>query len=129
MKNRRNKSTKKSDPEYPGYPKYPANEDIMNRGERVLLDDSVKPIEGAESLDVENGVPPENIAIDVAKPVSADPLDPEINNDEELGKRIYPVDFTGKDLDIPGSELDDETESTGNEDEENNLYSLGNPDQ
>ena len=101
----------------------------MNRGERVLLDESAKPIEGAESLDVENGVPPENIANDVTEPVNADPLDPEGNNDEEFGKRIYPVDFTGKDLDVPGSELDDETEKTGNEDEENNLYSLGNPDQ
>ena len=129
MKNKRKKSTNKSDSEYPGYPKYPAREDIMNRGERVLLDESAKPIEGAESLDVENGVPPENIANDGTEPVNADPIDPEGNNDEELGKRIYPVDFTGKDLDVPGSELDDETEKTGNEDEENNLYSLGNPDQ
>jgi hypothetical protein len=31
----------------------------------------------------------------------------------------------GSDLDVPGSELDDEAESTGNEDEENNYYSLG----
>lgn len=30
-----------------------------------------------------------------------------------------------KDLDVPGSELDDEQEDTGNEDEENNYYSLG----
>lgn len=32
---------------------------------------------------------------------------------------------TGDDLDIPGSELDDEQEVTGNEDEENNYFSLG----
>lgn len=30
-----------------------------------------------------------------------------------------------KNLDVPGSELDDEQEDTGNEDEENNYYSLG----
>ena len=34
-------------------------------------------------------------------------------------------DFSGSDLDIPGSELDDNAEDIGNEDEENNYYSLG----
>lgn len=34
-------------------------------------------------------------------------------------------DESGDDLDIPGAELDDEDEATGNEDEENNAYSLG----
>lgn len=32
---------------------------------------------------------------------------------------------SGKDLDVPGSELDDLQESIGSEDEENNYYSLG----
>lgn len=31
----------------------------------------------------------------------------------------------GEDLDIPGAELDDEDEAIGEEDEENNYYSLG----
>jgi hypothetical protein len=34
----------------------------------------------------------------------------------------------GSDLDVPGSELDDVEESIGNEDEENNYYSLGGDD-
>ncbi len=34
-------------------------------------------------------------------------------------------DVSGDDLDIPGSENDDDNESIGEEDEENNLYSLG----
>ncbi|MCW2119158.1 hypothetical protein [Flavobacterium sp. 7A] len=34
-------------------------------------------------------------------------------------------DKSGKDLDIPGSELDDQQENIGSEDEENNYYSLG----
>jgi hypothetical protein len=34
----------------------------------------------------------------------------------------------GSDLDVPGSELDDKEESIGNEDEENNYYSLGGDD-
>lgn len=32
---------------------------------------------------------------------------------------------SGNDLDVPGSELDDEQEMIGSEDEENNYYSLG----
>lgn len=31
----------------------------------------------------------------------------------------------GNDLDVPGAELDDELELTGDEDEENNYYSIG----
>ncbi len=34
----------------------------------------------------------------------------------------------GDDLDVPGSELDDEDEVLGEEDEENNYYSLGGDD-
>ena len=45
--------------------------------------------------------------------------------DEQLKRRSHPVDFAGEDLDVPGAELDDEREVTGNEDEENNPYSLG----
>ncbi len=33
--------------------------------------------------------------------------------------------FEGEGLDVPGSELDDQQESIGSEDEENNYYSLG----
>ena len=34
-------------------------------------------------------------------------------------------DIAGRDLDIPGSELDDKLEDIGSEDEENNYYSIG----
>jgi hypothetical protein len=34
-------------------------------------------------------------------------------------------DMSGGDLDVPGSELDDDLENVGSEDEENNYYSLG----
>ncbi|MBA2498387.1 MAG: hypothetical protein H0V30_01535 [Chitinophagaceae bacterium] len=34
-------------------------------------------------------------------------------------------DVSGDDLDVPGSELDDDNEVLGEEDEENNPYSLG----
>jgi hypothetical protein len=35
---------------------------------------------------------------------------------------------SGSDLDIPGSELDDDQEMIGSEDEENNFYSIGGDD-
>lgn len=37
-------------------------------------------------------------------------------------------DEEGNDLDVPGSELDDADEKIGEEDEENNYYSLGGDD-
>ncbi|RPH29215.1 MAG: hypothetical protein EHM93_17605 [Bacteroidales bacterium] len=44
---------------------------------------------------------------------------------ENISKNKNSDDLFGNDLDIPGSELDDEQESIGSEDEENNYYSLG----
>lgn len=52
-------------------------------------------------------------------------LSMDMGDDEELKHRTYPVDFAGKDLDVPGSELDDDQENIGSEDEENNNYSIG----
>ena len=48
-------------------------------------------------------------------------------NEEAPGKKIkpQPEDELAEDLDIPGAELDDEDENIGEEDEENNYYSLG----
>ena len=53
-------------------------------------------------------------------------LSMDMGEDEQLLKnRVWPVDMAGQDLDVPGSELDDENEAIGSEDEENNTYSLG----
>ncbi|WP_233592283.1 hypothetical protein [Flavobacterium sp. RSP15] len=52
-------------------------------------------------------------------------------NPEDITKKKTPneKDFkyvkTGADLDVPGSELDDQQENVGSEDEENNYYSTG----
>jgi hypothetical protein len=58
---------------------------------------------------------------DITKVKKLIPEDEEIEDldDEFLN------DVSGSDLDIPGSEIDDDQEITGNEDEENNYYSLG----
>ncbi len=45
-----------------------------------------------------------------------------------LNEKSFSDTMSGSDLDIPGSELDDQQESVGSEDEENNYYSLGGDD-
>lgn len=52
-------------------------------------------------------------------------LSQDMGDDEDLKHRVYPLDFSGKNLDIPGVELDDASEEIGSEDEENNSYSIG----
>lgn len=42
-----------------------------------------------------------------------------------MNEKSFRDDVSGKDLDVPGSELDDAAERNGSEDEENNSYSLG----
>lgn len=53
----------------------------------------------------------------------------EISTDETIIPKDHEwkqnSDKLGNDLDVPGSELDDEQEEIGSEDEENNFYSEG----
>lgn len=59
-----------------------------------------------------------------------DPEDCSKNKFENLNRQPTSAHYNlyGSGLDVPGSELDDEEESIGNEDEENNYYSLGGDD-
>ena len=60
--------------------------------------------------------------IDVEKIATTD----ELNTKENLwNENAFDEEKLGADLDVPGSELDDEQENSGNEDEENNYYSIG----
>jgi hypothetical protein len=45
--------------------------------------------------------------------------------EEKKSKKIVKSNLAGEDLDVPGAELDDADEGIGEEDEENNYYSLG----
>ncbi|HQW92068.1 MAG TPA: hypothetical protein PKY28_03175 [Ferruginibacter sp.] len=76
----------------------------ISAAERLLLDESLD-----NSVSVDNN----NLRRSALDSVDADG-DPVNENSFNL---------TGEDLDIPGSELDDEAEETGAEDEENNGYS------
>jgi hypothetical protein len=89
------KSTKEE--ALPGYPPYPASEDIYSKSKQ------------------EKQLNPENLS----KKKTA--------NQEEhtLNQKSFREDMSGADLDVPGSELDDQQENIGSEDEENNYYSLG----
>lgn len=86
---------------FPGYPEYPAKDDIYNKNK--------------EEADLD----PENTA-KIKFPNEKE----EGPNEKDFGDVL-----TGSDLDIPGSELDDQQENIGSEDEENNYYSLGGDDQ
>jgi hypothetical protein len=61
-----------------------------------------------------------------------DPENSSKNKSKNENLNRHPISFHhnlyGSDLDVPGSELDDADERLGNEDEENNYYSLGGDD-
>jgi hypothetical protein len=83
----------------PGYPLYPVGEDIFSKSKE------------------EGNINPEDIS-----------KTKELNENGKAGinnEKDFVEDQSGSDLDVPGSELDDEQEKIGNEDEENNYYSLG----
>jgi hypothetical protein len=84
---------------FPGYPHYPASEDLYQKGRKQLdLDLDPEDISRLKTPNEKYGTPNE---------------------------KDFEEDRTGEDLDVPGSELDDQQESVGSEDEENNYYSLG----
>lgn len=123
------------DDELPGYPKYPAKEDIMSRGDRVSMDEDgtalpnspeSKKLHPSHANSNKSKTPknPANVTKEDLKVLKNEGKEEE-GDDKELKDRVYPVDFAGDDLDVPGRELDDKGELTGNEDEENNLYSIG----
>lgn len=83
--------------EFPGYPLYPPSDDIYSRAK--------------EEQDI-------------------DPEDPtrfkDFNEEaDQWNEKDFKDDVSGSDLDIPGSEFDDDQEAIGAEDEENNYYSIG----
>ena len=133
----------KTDQDFPGYPHYPAREDIMDK-----RNDFTK-----ENIDVENLPNSKNLSgvsqrfssdqnaaggvqenteddLDIREGTEADVNEDDLavlnSTDAEIGKpQNVSNEELGSDLDVPGSELDDENEALGEEDEENNYYSLG----
>ena len=140
----------KTDQDFPGYPHYPAREDIMDQrtgSHKVDMDMEnlasarnatgvsqrfVTAQEGQRNSERENQQPAEetNDDLDIRPGTDADVDDDDLevlnSTNDEIGlPQNVSNDDLDTDLDIPGSELDDDNESIGEEDEENNYYSLG----
>ncbi len=112
---------KATDKNLPGYPHYPPVEDIMNKEnhfKKLPLEEEVNTGEKEKPVVVDETDAPIENQIDITDITAEDlkMLD---------GAETIDGDMAATDLDIPGAELDDEMEATGNEDEENNSYSIG----
>jgi hypothetical protein len=137
----KSKKANVNDPaQFPGYPPYPEREDITLQGKRIPMNDegiAVNPRDVAQpntnapediasGPDELDGVSESDVTQEDLEALGPRDLSLDMGEDEELLKhRTRPVDFGGEDLDVPGAELDDENEAIGEEDEENNSYSLG----
>ena len=129
------------DKSFPGYPHYPASEDITksdnNNGQQPIAADGTGFIDQADNPNGRTG------ATSPASGTDADVTNEDLeildaadqNMDRTDGNNLQQakldsVDDDGDELnedelDVPGSEDDDANESIGEEDEENNYYSLG----
>jgi hypothetical protein len=91
------KTRKRRKKKFPGYPLYPDVQDIYNTDKKI-----------------------DTINMDDGTPLKEETGKPGLTNEKGPGEIL-----SGDDLDVPGAELDDAMEDTGDEDEENNYYSLG----
>lgn len=144
MKKRSNKGN------FEGYPHYPADQDITraknNNGKLPYGD--VNPPERefndtVDERDDETAIVPgtdadvsaEDLRMLEAAEQNMDTIDSSnlehsaLDNVDADGAPLnedsISIDMTGEDLDVPGSSADDASEAIGEEDEENNYYSLG----
>jgi hypothetical protein len=84
------------------YPSYPESEDIYSKYSK---EDDLNPEDTSKAKDSDTK-----------------------SRFRKSNEKGFEDDMSGSDLDVPGSELDDEQEFIGLEDEENNYYSLGGDD-
>ncbi|HKH60229.1 MAG TPA: hypothetical protein VKA49_05330 [Flavitalea sp.] len=143
--NERLQNSEGENEEFPGYPHYPAQEDIMhpaNKMEKIAPDPEKLTRSGAyldkkpekpvsSSLDTPDETGDDLVIVPGTEAdVTRDDLiilgEQNIENDEEdtTDSKTLLGDLDAE-LDVPGEELDDANEEIGEEDEENNYYSLG----
>lgn len=144
---------KNEEQNFPGYPHYPASEDIMkNNADEARKDLDVEGLSTSQQINRNGDVaapskqPDTTANTDDENDVSAqerhllDAIDQSSTGTSERTYRVVldqldeegdPLNENGSmaqfgdELDIPGSEDDDDMEDIGSEDEENNYYSLG----
>lgn len=138
----------KTDQDFPGYPHYPAREDIMDqRTDSHRVDVDVENLPNKNNLSgvgqrfektgadkMRNAMTPQpglgdddlNIQPGTEADVDEDDLAALNATNGEIGvpQNVDNEDLNA-DMDVPGADLDDLSEEVGEEDEENNYYSLG----
>ena len=133
------------DQEFPGYPHYPAKEDILNQPDVERVDVDVENLSRSNSQTA-SALPDKSVKTPQANQEQADvgdmddddisrgtQSDADVTRDDLIALGEQDADFGrreqlqtgGDDLDVPGAEDDDPNEEIGEEDEENNYYSLG----
>lgn len=123
--------------QYSGYPHYPANQDITQHADKVTLKEDAGDGQATNAplaSDNEADVTAEDLQILDATESNMPTTDAAnlqqsildaVDDDGDPLNEARPGDISGTDLDVPGSEDDDRDEALGEEDEENNYYSLG----
>lgn len=135
--------------DFPGYPHYPSSDDITHPSNGVKkvdadLENMNRSVPGSgleggisERLDSGNTGESEEDDLLIVPGTEADVTkedllilgprdeDMDMGDDEQLRGKLPTVGAAEDAMDVPGSELDDADESIGEEDEENNYYSLG----
>jgi hypothetical protein len=133
-----NKKNKEESKEFPGYPHYPAKDDIMNSKENQRLDVDVENLSRSKNIPAST-LPDQSMKTPITEPgITADEdidkpaaTDADLTPDDLIALSAEGTEYESlrneddNDLDIPGAEADDADEEIGEEDEENNYYSLG----
>ena len=136
---------------FQGYPHYPDSEDITrvnnNDGTERLPENDTPQRQPNDTVDPEDSevaiakgtdadvtqedlrmldAAEQNMGTQDAKNLMGSALDDTDNDGDRLNEDgNFADDMTGEDLDVPGSNADNADENIGEEDEENNYYSLG----
>lgn len=98
-------------------------EDLLNDDEDIITDESTNVSPEEKELLRRSS---ESMASDDDQKLTQSAVD---NVDEDGTQLNENINQSGNDLDVPGSEDDDANEEIGEEDEENNSYSLGSEDE
>jgi len=140
-----NANDEKIGQDFPGYPHYPAREDIMDqRTDSHRVDVEMENLsnnktgvnqrfgndadKAKQAMTPQPGLGDDDLDLRPGTEADVDEDDLAILNatNAEIGvPQNIETEELNDDLDIPGTELDDESEAIGEEDEENNYYSLG----
>lgn len=115
-------------------------ENITPKGRNVdvqLREKNLEPADGIVNAPFQQAVEEDDDDIEIVPGTDADVTeedlillgekdqDMDMGEDEEIKRVGSLIDQARDELDVPGTELDDPNESIGEEDEENNYYSLG----